>query len=165
MTDIIDQNNASRTKFQVAFKRLPNVVFNCNRVTIPGLQLGGIGVPTPFSTMEFAGTTVDHSDFAMEFLLNETHTNYAEILNWIQGVGFPEDFAQYRELAEGDDGVYSDFTVTTLSNAGNPKVRYTFTGGFPKTLSELDLTFEEDEDGPVPVTASFGFTLFRHEVV
>ena len=164
-TPIIDQNNASRTKYLIAFKRLPNVVFNATGCRIPQLSVGTAPINTPFATMEFAGDHLEHDDFSMTFNLNETHTNHAEIMNWMYGISFPEEFKQYRDLDAGDDGVYSDFTVTCLTNAGNPKVRYSFTHGFPKSLSGIDLESSDDSDSPIPIQASFGFTTMKHEAV
>lgn len=165
MDENIDVNNASRAKYQVAFKRLPNVVFNCTGVTLPSVSLGTANVPTPFKTMPFAGTTPEMPPFVMRFNLNETHSNYIEILNWMLGIGFPEDFAQYRDVAGSEDGVYSDFTVTILSNAGNPKVRYTYTHGFPIQLSDIDLDSSDESDEPIQVTAVFDYMLVKPEVL
>ncbi len=159
----IDTNNASRTKYQVAFNRLPNVVYNATKCRFPSVSLGVAGVETPFKRMGFAGTKIEHDDFSMEFNLNEDHSNYIEILHWMEGAGFPEQFAEYEELSESEEGVYSDFTVTVFSNAGNPIGRYIFTHAFPTNLSALDFDSQDDADEPVPVSVSFEFMLFKFE--
>lgn len=159
----IETNNASRTKFLIEFKRLPNVIFNATKCRFPSVSLGVAHVETPFKTMGFPGTKIEHDDFQMEFLLNEDHSNYAEIHHWMEGIGFPEEFPQYKDINDSEDGVYSDFTVTALTNAGNPIRRYIFTHAFPTSLSALDFDHQDEEDRPVPVSCSFEFMLYKSE--
>lgn len=162
MADIIDNDLASRTKYKISFKRLPNVVFNATSCNFPSVSLGVANINTPFKTMGFAGTALEFSQFQMSYLLNETHSNYGEILHWMEGIGFPESFDQEAALEAGD-GIYSDFTVSVLTNAGNPVARYTFTNAFPTSLSSLDFTSQDDQDSPIQVTATFEFMIFRLE--
>jgi hypothetical protein len=162
-TPKIDTNLASRSKYQIQFKRLPNVVYNATKCRFPSVTLGVAGIETPFKRMGFAGTKIEHDDFSMQFNLNEDHSNYMEILHWMEGAGFPEEFKQHSDLIEKDDGIYSDFTVSVFSNAGNPVGRYTFTQAFPTNLSALEWDSQDSDDSPQSVNVSFEFMLFKFE--
>lgn len=161
----IDTNTASRTRYQIVFDRLPNVLFNAVRCTIPGVSLGVATIPTPFKNMGFAGTTIDHDQFSMQFILNESHSNHGEILHWMEGIGFPESFDQYKEVKDSEAGIESDFSVTVFSNAGNPVARYRFTHAFPTQLSAIDYDSQDTSEEPIVVSASFEYMLFKHEAL
>lgn len=160
----VNTDNASRSKYQVIFDRLPNVIFNATAVGFPSMTVGTAPINTPFKTMPFAGTTLEHGPFRMSFILNDDHSNYGEILHWMEGIAFTEKFQQYSDIEKGD-GVYSDFTVTVFSNANVPVARYRFTDAFPNTLSDLDFDSQDDTDGPIMVNTSFEFMLFKLEPV
>lgn len=159
----ISLNNAAATQYTVEFKRLPGVIYNASRCVIPGLNLGVASVPTPFKRMPFAGTEIEHGPFTMDFLVDENHSNYYEIMSWMKGAGFPDRFEQYQELEDSDDGVYSDFTVTIYNNQNNAKLRYIFTHAFPIQLGDLMLDSQVGEPDPLQVAAAFEFLNYSVE--
>jgi hypothetical protein len=134
----IDTESSTANRYQIVFDRIPNVVFNAVNCQFPSLEIGTANIQTPIMRMPFAGTNLEHGPFSMQFILNETHSNYGEILHWMNGLKYPVDFSAFTDGNAGETE-YSDFVVSVRDNANNPAVSYRFTQGFPINLSPLSI--------------------------
>ena len=154
---------ASPTQFKFSIAKLPKVEFFVSTVNIPGIQLGSCTQKTPLLDMPYPGDKLTYGDLNMTFLVDENLENYREIHGWLVGLGFPKDHTEFKNLAEaGNDrfpgssaqiseepglggkyqpakegGVYSDATLTVLTNKNNPVTEVRFRDTFPTSLGGL----------------------------
>jgi hypothetical protein len=149
----VDVESSSSNRYQIIFDRIPNVVFNAIACQFPSMDKGTANFQTPTGRIPFGGTTVEHGPFSMQFILNESHSNYGEILHWMNGTAFPMTLDE----AAGEEE-YSDFSVSVRTNSNNPIVAYRFTNGFPTNLSPLSFDSQRNDDEPFVITATFDFT-------
>jgi len=153
-------------KFRVLIDRLPNTVFFCQNVTLPGMRLHIATQQTPFQPIPHPGTSLEYDEFQMEFMVDELFQNYMEIWTWMNGLGAPADRSQYAslknenlELTSQFGGIKSPVTLLMLDSQYNPIVKFTYTDAFPVFLSNLDLDTKKTDSGYLMCSASFAYTL------
>ena len=154
---------ASPTQFKFSIAKLPKVEFFVSTVNIPGITLGSGTQKTPLLDMPYPGDKLTYGDLNMTFLVDENLENFREIHGWLVGLGFPRDHTEFQNLqSSGNDrfpgstpqisnepgsggkypaskegGIYSDATLTILTNKNNPVTEVRFRDIFPTTLSGL----------------------------
>mgnify|MGYP003110394901 FL=1 len=155
---------ASPTQFKFSIVKLPKVEFFVSNVNIPGIQLGSGTQKTPLLDMPYPGDKLTYGDLNMTFLVDENLENYREIHGWLVGLGFPRDHTEFENLqSSGNDrfpgstpqisnepgfggkypaskegGIYSDATLTVLTNKNNPVTEVRFRDTFPTSLGGLN---------------------------
>jgi hypothetical protein len=137
-----NKNMLSPLGFSFHIKKLPEFNHFCQSVTMPGPELGYTERATPFKTIPVYGDHLVYGELTAEFKVNEDLGNYIEIYNWLQGVGFPDDFQQFKDISRPDaklegSGVESDAYIMVLSSNMQPIVRIDIQDMFPVGLSEL----------------------------
>lgn len=139
MVQSIKQNYLSPIEFRFVIKRLPFVTFFTQSVSLPGVSINPVERNTPFKTLYFTGDTLLYDQFTVNFRINENMDNYLEIYNWMVGLGFPDNFEQFANLDDSQDGLYSDASLLIMNNGRNPNMLYKFKDIFPVNLSNVDL--------------------------
>ena len=138
----IDQSFLSPLGFKLQIKKTPHVNYFVQKARIPSVSLGSADVDTPFTKVPFPGTKLSFGNLQVTFKVDENMMNYMEIYSWLRDVGFPDNFAQYSNIAgqsiTSGDGIFSDITLTVLSSAMNPNLEVTFFDCFPVDLSDLE---------------------------
>lgn len=132
-------NYFSPLEFQVNVKRLPNVEFFVQRISIPSVSGNPAIMPTPFNKLNMTPDKLQYSYLDLSFIVDESMSNYIEVLNWIKGTTFPERYTQYRNLAQSEHGIESDITIVALNSHKNPSIKIKFTNCAPVSLSEVVL--------------------------
>jgi hypothetical protein len=156
------------SQFTLSFLKLPNVVLRLQTCSIPSLGMSHSEVGTPFSWIKEPDTKVTFSEFPITFKLDENFDGYLEVFNWMMGLSFPEDFSQYRDL-KGDvppqdrTNIFSDATLSVLTNANNPNIRVNFVGAFPTFLSQVDFETTNEDAMNIDIAASFEYQRFSIE--
>ena len=142
-------NYLTQVGFRLSIDRYPGVEYFCVNANVPGITLqGGAPSPTPFVDVPYPGHKVTFEPFAVSFIIDEKMTNWEEIVAWMKGLGYPESFDQYAEQVNTRDGsvrseesqVFSDITLTVLSNKHNPIREVVMHDAFPTTLSPVQFT-------------------------
>lgn len=77
---------------------MPNTNFSCQAVTMPGLTLGSADQKTPFTDLPHPGDKLVFSPLNIRFIITEDMGNYAEIMKWLVGLGFPSAHEEYAAL-------------------------------------------------------------------
>src|SRR5881275_148063 len=110
-----NQNFLNPLYFQFSIKRAPHVNFFIQRCSIPSLTLPQISTPTLWQPIPRPGGKLQYGDFSISFKVDEDLVNYMEIFRWMEDLGFPENFEQYKEIAskalETGEGIVSDITL------------------------------------------------------
>ena len=178
---------ASPTQFKFSIVKLPKVEFFVSTVNIPGIVLGSGTQKTPLLDMPYPGDKLTYGDLNMTFLVDENLENYREIHGWLVGLGFPKDHTEFKNLAEaGNDrfpgssaqiseepglggkfqpakegGIYSDATLTILTNKNNPVTEVRFRDIFPTTLSSL--SYDQQAGDVAYLTCDIAFSYKYYE--
>ena len=183
---------ASPTQFKFVINQLPKVEYFVTAANVPSIANSNAIFPTPYKEIPVQGDQLTYDNLTISFLVDEYLENYQSILDWLAGVGFPEDRSQFRDfrgststtpvrtqssvssLAAGkmpDVGVaepatssrpmYSDMTLTVLSNKNNPIVEIRFEDAFPVALGSLDYNQNATDVEYLSVTADFKYKIFK----
>ena len=140
-----DINFLSPTGFILNIERLPKVSFFAQNVTLPSISLQTLSQTTPLSTIQIPSDLLEFAPLTLNFLVDERMENYLEAFRWMQGLGFPEDYSQYR--AQNNRGFdsssdlqknYSEAKLIVLG-ANKTKVKtINFYDCFPVSLSGFE---------------------------
>lgn len=158
----MNKNMLSPVGFSFHIKKLPELNFFVQSVTMPGVNLPTFDQPNPFKAIPRIGDHIQYGELLVNFKVNEDMGNYIEIYDWIKGIGFPDDFTQYAEIAEegkqlAGDGIESDGYMMVMSSAMNPIVRIDFEDMFPIALSDLTMDSRDTGIEYLDATATFKF--------
>ena len=164
---------ASPTQFRFGIHQLPKVEFFTVTANIPEISLGIANYATPLVNIPMMGDKVEYGQLGIGFIVDEYLENYLSIYNWITGQGFPESRQQFvdfrdttsetsdlntaREGRKGDRSMYSDATLTILSNKNNPIVEVRFKDMFPISLGELSYDQAADDITTLNVEVTFKY--------
>ena len=180
--DKLDYN--SPTQFRFMINQLPKVQFFTTAANIPDLSLGDAVIPTPYKDIPIMGDKITFGNLEVSFIVDEYLENYVSIHNWLIGIGFPKNRTQFSSFrsdtsnnptsaktvsvdsvgkATPDRGMYSDATLTILSNKNNPLVEVRFSDLFPVSLSAL--SYDNAATNVDYLTAQISFRYKLYEIV
>lgn len=166
------------TKFRITFNYLPGMTFFCQSVNFPGVSVTEVVRNTPFVDLFVPGDKLVYDTLNITFLVDEEMKAWTEIHDWMRGLTFPTNFAEYIELVRKNELIpratgivsretpqYSDAVVTMYSNKNNPKFRIKFVDVFPTTLSSIIFNAQDTAENVVVADASFRFSYYEFEKV
>lgn len=160
----INQSFLSPLGFKLQIKKTPNVNYFVQQASIPSVSLATADVDTPFTKIPFPGTRLTFGNLQFSFKVDEDMANYIEIFNWLKSIGFPDNFAQYANIAgqhvTSGEGVFSDITLIVLSGAMNPNLEVTFYDCFPVDLSSISFDSTSEDVQYITATATFASRRF-----
>lgn len=155
----------SPTGFQLQIKKTPHVNYFIQKANLPSVSLATADVDTPFTKIPFPGTRLTFGNFQVTFKVDEDMKNYLEIFDWLKGIGFPDNFDQYKSLAGHSmttgDGLFSDISLIVLSGAKNPNIQINFYDCFPVDLSEIQFESTDADINYITATATFANRRFE----
>jgi hypothetical protein len=166
----LNPNLLHPNKFQLNFGRLPSTQYFCQSVTIPGISMSEIIQATPFTELFIPGDKPIYDMLNVSFMVDEEMTSWLEIHNWIRAMTFPTGFEDYQDLptlfpnALGKPQ-YSDATVTVLTSANNPILRFHYYDVFPISLSTIIMNAVDGPENIVTADATFRYAYFNVERV
>lgn len=159
-----NNNFLSPLGFKFIIKKTPNVNYFVQSVVMPAITLNIAEVPNPFIRFPLPGTNLTFGQFDVTFKIDEDMENYLEIYNWLIGLGFPDEFQQYANLAANEpgtgQGLYSDCALIVLSSAMNPNMEITFNDCFPVSLTAATFVSTDPDVNYLEATASFACKKF-----
>lgn len=157
-----NRNFLSPLGFKFILLKAPAVEYFIQSINIPSLALGTANVPTPFVRMPFAGDHLEFGELSVSFKIDEDMKNYLEIYNWMKGLGFPDNFNQYKAIdsTTTNDGIYSDATLVILTSSKNPNMEIRFKNMFPVNLDPVQFDTTQTDVEYVSTTATFKYQSF-----
>jgi hypothetical protein len=160
----INKNFLNPLNFQFQLKRAPHLNFFIQKINIPSLTLQIIDVPTSFNYLPNAANKVQYGELEVMFKVDEDFQNYLELHNWIRGLGFPEKFEEFSNIAKNPtitgEGLKSDIGLIILNAVKRPNFEISFKEAFPSFLSEIYFDSTMDDVQYVTASATFRYTLF-----
>lgn len=163
-----NRNFLSPLGFKFVLTRAPAIEYFVQTVNVPSLNLSPANVPSPFVKMPFAGDHIDFGDLSLSFKIDEDFKNYLEIYNWIKGLGFPDSFQQYSNVANSTaagEGVYSDATLIILTSSKNPNIEIRFKNIYPYSLDSVQFDTTQTDVEYVSTTVSFKYQSFDLNII
>lgn len=161
-------NALSPLLHRFVLSRLPNTTFFCQRVVMPNVSLQNSSTATPFISLPYAGTEMDFGNLQLQFLVDEDMKNYKELLEWIEGLAFPENFGQYATLkanVDGNKGIESDATLLITTSSKNPNIEVTFIDIFPIALTDLVFDVTKQDVDYLTATVAFAHRRFKVNMI
>ena len=172
-SQVTNKSFLSPLGFKFVIKKTPNVNYFVQSVSLPSITLNRVDVPNPFIKIPLPGDHLDFGELTLTFKVDEDLKNYLEIYNWMIGMGFPDDFDQYKDVdvirggkntgnvdRMSGGGIYSDATLSILSSAMNVNHNVTFIDAFPTALQELQFLTTDTDVNYLTATVSFTYRKF-----
>jgi hypothetical protein len=108
-------------------------------------MLGAPEFGNPFRTTPVPGETLTYDQLTVQFLVDESMTNYKAIYNWIVALGFPTNYSEYITFINDDDrGItselaknFSDATLQILGPNNQAIQTVQFIDLFPVAIDSL----------------------------
>tara|TARA_R110000765_G_scaffold409123_1_gene507215 strand:+ start:851 stop:1378 length:528 start_codon:yes stop_codon:yes gene_type:complete len=166
-TNPVSSNNPnllSNVSFNMDMGRFPGMNFYIQSVTLPGVTLSEIMIPTgpariPYK--EISGSAV-FEPLSVTFLVDEDMNNYFEIWNWVQIVaGIEAD--QYSKMLKEDPmkvSAKTDITLHILTSHRNVNIEMKFFDAFPSGVEAMTFDFRSPSVDYQPMTISFSYSHF-----
>ena len=177
---------ASPTQFKFSINQLPKVEFFTTAANIPDISLSDVVIPTPFKPIPVLGQNLTYGNLSLTFIVDEFLENYRELHEWLTGIGFPKSRQQFKDFRSNtsntgspsatpvqdvgkvgktvpDAAMFSDATLTVLSNKNNPIVEVRFSNLYPVSLGALE--FNQGATDVEYLTTSADFTYQLYEIV
>jgi hypothetical protein len=165
-----NRNYLSPLGFKFILAKYPKIDFFSNLAEIPGINLGVAIQPTYLKDIPIPGDKITYDDFSLRFLVDENLENYLEVHNWIRGLGYPENVAEYKKFINNDPfnpGVQdasagqSDGSLIIYNSNYNPVVTVDFKGLFPTSLSTINFDATNNDIQYVTAEVNFKYTLYN----
>jgi len=158
----MNKNMLSPVGFSFHIKKLPELNFFVQNVTMPGVNLPIFEQPNPFKAIPRIGDHLQYGELIVTFKVNEDLGNYIELYEWLRGLGFPDNYDQYKDLAADNkqltgDGLESDAYLMIMSSAMNPIMRIDFEDVFPTALGDFTMDSRDTGIEYIETTATFKF--------
>jgi hypothetical protein len=145
------------TYFQFSMKRCPTVTYFCQSANLPGLNVEAIPQPTRFRSIPHSAGVPDFEDLTINFVVDETLTNWLEIYEWMRSTTTAKDGTEITDAEEH----YTDATLTILNSAMLPKIRVSFENLLPLSLSSIEFDSTTTVPEALIGTATFTYTTYE----
>ena len=175
---------ASPTQFKFGISQLPKVEYFTTAANIPGINLGSAVIPTPYKDIPTMGDKLTYDNLTISFIVDEFLENYISLHEWMTSIGFPksrDQFSEFRSVTSntptasrgvGQDigavtastavrSMFSDATLTILTNKNNPIVEVRFADVYPVSLGALEYNQAETDVTYLTVSADFDYKLYE----
>lgn len=117
-----------------------------------------------FMTIPRSGK-ITYEDFKITFKVDEDLHNYLEIFLWMEHLGFPQNFGQYKEIASKDlitgDGITSDITLLVQNSVRKPNYDFTMQDAYPISLEMNEFTSTTPTVNYMTATAVFKYLVMK----
>ena len=170
-SQITDRNFLTPTGFLFQVQRAPKISYFGNRINVPSLNLGVAQQTNYLTDIPRPGEKIDFGDLSLRFLIDENLENYLEVQNWMRGIGFPESLTQIYDFQktgniDGDNdmlNLYSDGTLTILSQLNKPMFYVKFEDLFPYALSDIQFDSTVTDAEYLTAEVTFKYTIYNIE--
>jgi hypothetical protein len=166
-----DTDILQASKYILSFPRISATQFFCQAINLPGVSTNPTGFDTPFSNLPIPGDKIQYEPLVIEFLIDEELQSWRVIYEWIYGISFPTEFAEYKNLKDlsrfSQDlkhPQYADAELILLSASNNPKIRIKFVDLFPISLGGISLDLRLDSSHIITASATFKYSRYNIEI-
>lgn len=161
-------NPLSPNGFIFSIQKILEVTYFCQNVNLPSISLGEAVVSNPFRDYPLPGDKIDFGDLQIQFLVDSEMSNFKAIFNWMNGLGFPENYEQYsNQTTTTAAGIarsfptLSDATLIILNSANVPIQTVQFFECYPSSLESLSFTSVTQDVNYLVGSASFRYSHYK----
>ena len=179
---------ASPTQFRFGIHQLPKVEFFAVSATIPAIALSDVIIPTPLKSIPMMGDQLTYDNLTITYIVDEHLENFLSIHEWMTAIGFPKNRTQFSEFRANTsntpttrlgrtteigevtettsiNALFSDATLTVLSNKNNPIVNVFFRDLYPIAMSALDYNQGATDVEYLTATVDFAYQIYEIEPI
>jgi len=182
---------ASPTQFKFGIHQLPKVEFFTTTATVPAIALSDVVIPTPFKSIPMQGDQLTFDNLTINFIVDEFLENYLSLHEWMTAIGFPKTRKQFSDFKTntsntpaavrsgaststdiGDvqkpspnNSLFSDATLTILSNKNNPIVNVLFRDLYPVAMSALEYDQAATDVEYLSASVDFAYQIYEIEAI
>ena len=171
---------ARPTQFRFSILKIPNTEYFIQEVNLPGLAFSGDAVlNTRFTSLNMMGDTVNYEPLEISFSVQENLSNWREIHDWMVGIGFPENTAQFADAISDAKAtrtsvpsrtanvstLQSDATLMIMTNKNNPTVKVNFKNVYPTSLSGVSFDTKDTDAQNLTATMTMSYDYYNLEVL
>lgn len=177
ISELTNRNFQSPLNFEFRINRLTDFNYFIQKINVPSLTLspaGGAGA-NPFTRITYPGDHIDFGELSIDFKIDEGMRTWYDIYSWIRGLGFPENYDQYKKFTDIDgktnpvigitDPLYAEGILIINSSQNNPLIKINFVNIYPTSLSDLSFDTRETDVMYVTSTATFKYDYFTVEKI
>ena len=173
LNQVANRNFLSPIGFKLKINKCPKVDFLSVGANLPGVTLGTAIQPTYLKDIDLPGDKLVYEDFIVNFIVDENLENYAQIYNWLKGLGFPESQKQFVELKKDDPyfdvtsdkenpyAIYSDASLQILNSNYRPQAYVKLKDVFPVSLTSLQFNANDTDVNYFTATVTFKYRIFE----
>lgn len=153
---------------ELVVRRLPDVEFFCQQVTLPGISSRPAIQHNPLVPIPHTPDVADFSPLQVTFIVDEWLANYSSVFDWVVRLTFPESSEQYASIAEPSlqltgEGVRSDLSIFMRDSKGRARIEVILHDAFPVSISDVVLDSRDTTTQFMTATATFYYT--RYEMI
>ena len=182
---------ASPTQFKFGIHQLPKVEFFTTTATVPAIALSDVVIPTPFKSIPMQGDQLTFDNLTINFIVDEFLENYLSLHEWMTGIGFPKARKQFSDFktnisntpasarssastssdigdvqqSSPNNALFSDATLTILSNKNNPIVNVLFRDLYPVAMSALEYNQAATDVEYLTASVDFAYQIYEIEAI
>lgn len=144
-------NNLYNVKFKLDIRRIPGVSYWIQSCILPSMSIEGSVLSGMRRDIPIPGQKAEFETFVVNFIVDDTLTNYEEVYNWFQ------DIATASTLSE----MVSDCSLHFLD--GNNSVARTMdiVGAYPMLMTELSMNSDDSDVIPITCSLTFNYQYFK----
>jgi len=142
-------NYLGEVNFKFEIRKLPNVTYFTQAVSLPGVTLTPLEMERPLRTPVGVGhSTLQYEELTISFIVDEYMYNYQEIFDW---------------MIQTSTGTLdpSDAVLTILTSNMNPQLEVHFERCYPVSLGALEFSSAGTETEYFLAAATFRYLQFR----
>lgn len=156
--------------FLFTITKYPGLQYFCQELTLPGLELPAAIQVSPLVDIPHPGDKLTFNPLEVNFLIDETMSNWKAIHNWMVGLGFPRNHDQFKSYIETHtdalnrtvtNASVSEATLSILNSSNNSAAVIQFYDLFPISLSSLQFQTTTSDTQYFTGQATFGYTLYE----
>lgn len=164
-TQPVNNNFLSPLGYKLSIDKMPTFNYFVQAVKVPAARLPPAVQATPFSAMPFPGDHIQYTPLVVTFKLDEALLCYTEIYGWMEALGFPQSFDQYRTGTQsatfaGKLETVSDASLIVLSSAMNPIFVYKFKNLYPSAIGAFNFDTREGDVNYITCDVEFTYGYF-----
>ena len=182
---------ASPTQFKFGIHQLPKVEFFTTTANVPAIALSDVVIPTPFKSIPMQGDQLTFDNLTINFIVDEFLENYLSLHEWMVGIGFPKARKQFSDFktnksntpisarssastssdigdvqqSSPNNALFSDATLTILSNKNNPIVNVLFRDLYPVAMSALEYNQAATDVEYLTESVDFAYQIYEIEAI
>ena len=162
-------NPLSSNGFQFSIKKLPELTYFAQQVSIPGINLPNVVYDTPFVQLKLPGVQLTYETLNIEFIVDENMSNYLAISDWLVALGFPEAYDQYISWQNRDKTPFlsdlaknsSDGILEVLGSNNMPVQTVQFVDLIPTSLGAITFITTSNDVQYITCNATFEYTYYK----